>query len=139
MRSTSNNSAQVSEETFALPVGLLIGDVLAFLIFVIVGRTSHGFTNDWLINIVRIVTPFLIGWFVASFPLGAYRADLLQHPGSLMGRSVMAWLIGSGIAFALRAFLFQNNVTIPFALTSIAFTGLFLLGWRAVYLWWYNR
>lgn len=139
MRSTSNDSTQMPNGTLALPLALLIGDVLAFLIFVILGRASHGFSGDWLINVARIVTPFLIGWFVAAFPLGVYRADLLHQPGTAMFRTVLAWLVGNGIAFALRAYLFQNNVTIPFALTSIAFTGLFLLGWHAVYLWWYNR
>jgi hypothetical protein len=139
MQSISNQPVEPGRRLFSLPAALVIGDVLALLIFVIVGRLSHGFTSDWLINVVRIVTPFLIGWFVVAIPVGAYRSDLLTSPGQLMLRSAAAWIVGNLIAFAVRAFLFQNNVTIPFALTSVAFTGLFLLGWRAVYLWWYNR
>jgi hypothetical protein len=122
-----------------VPVALIIGDLLAFLFFVVLGRASHGFTNDWLINVARIVTPFLIGWFVAAIPLGAYQVERLYEPRFFLVRTVMAWILGILAAFALRAFLFGNNVTLPFALTTIAFTGLFVVGWRAVYLWWYNR
>lgn len=139
MYTTSDDSAQRTGRQAAFPPALLIGDVLALLVFVVVGRLSHGFTGDWLSNVVRIAAPFLIGWFVAAFPLGAYRPDLLHRPGLLLLRTAPAWLVGNGLAFALRAFLFQDNVTLPFALTSMAFTGLFLLGWRAVYLWWINR
>ncbi|MCB0115959.1 MAG: DUF3054 domain-containing protein, partial [Caldilineaceae bacterium] len=123
----------------SVPVALVVGDVLALLIFVIIGRLSHGFTSDWLINVARIATPFLIGWFVVAFVVGAYRADLLTSPASMMARAAAAWIVGDLLAFAIRSFVFQNNVTLPFALTSVAFTGLFLLGWRAVYLWLYNR
>ncbi len=139
MQSASNHPVKPGRRLFSWPLALLIGDVLALLIFVIIGRLSHGFTSDWLLNVARIVTPFLIGWFVVAIPVGAYRADLLTSPGSLMARAAVAWIVGDLLAFALRALLFQDNVTMPFALTSVAFTGLFLLGWRAVYLWWYNR
>jgi hypothetical protein len=131
----SSNKTLLSQ----VPVALLIGDVLAFLFFVILGRASHGFTNDWLINVARIVTPFLMGWFIVALPIGAYRGDLLKNPKALLGRSTVAWLLGVLIAFGLRAYIFGNNVTLPFALTTIAFTALFVIGWRAVYLWWYNR
>jgi hypothetical protein len=138
MQSISNHPVEPAR-IFSLPAVLLIGDVLALLIFVIIGRLSHGLTDDWLLNVARIATPFLIGWFVVAIPAGAYRANRLTSPGWLLGRTAIAWLVGNGIAFALRALIFQNNVTLPFALTSVAFTGLFLLGWRACYLWWYNR
>jgi hypothetical protein len=139
MQSLSNNAPHTPYQVASLPIALLIGDLLAFTIFVIVGRLSHGFTSDWLINVVRILTPFLIGWLVVAIPVGAYRVEGLRKPGWLLARTAAAWLLGNGIAFALRALIFQNNMTWPFALTSIAFTGLFILGWRACYLWWYNR
>lgn len=139
MQSVSKPPVNSDAPLLSLPPVLVIGDVLALLIFVIIGRLSHGFTNDWLINVARIATPFLIGWFAVALLIGAYRADLLRAPTALLWRSAVAWIVGDLLAFALRAFLFQNNVTLPFALTSVAFTGLFLLGWRAVYLWWHNR
>lgn len=121
------------------PLILALGDGIALLSFVILGRISHGFTSDWIVNVLRISTPFLLGWFVLALLLGAYRLDLLSRPSVMMGRSALAWIGGNLVAFAIRAWFFQNNVTLPFALTSIAFTGLFLLGWRALYLWWVNR
>lgn len=136
MQSTTQ---QHSTSLFSAPAALLIGDVLAFLFFVILGRISHGFTSDWLINVARIATPFLIGWFVVALGVGAYRRDRLRHPAAFLGWSALAVLAGDGVAFLLRSLLFQNNVTLPFALTTLAFTMLFVLGWRGIYAWWYNR
>ncbi|MBX2997937.1 MAG: DUF3054 domain-containing protein [Caldilineaceae bacterium] len=60
MQSLSNRP-HTPYQVASLPIALLIGDLLAFTIFVIVGRLSHGFTSDWLVNVARILTPFLIG------------------------------------------------------------------------------
>ncbi len=90
-----------SPSPLAAPLTLAIGDGVALLVFVILGRISHGFTNDWLINVARIVTPFWIGWFALALLLGVYRADLLPKPASLMARSALAWVGGNLVAFAL--------------------------------------
>lgn len=114
---------------------LAAGDVTAFLLFVVLGRVSHGLTNDWILNIARIATPFLLGWFVFALPLAAYRLPAQSESTRFLARSLLALLAGNLLAFAIRWFLFQDNVTVPFALTTLAFTGLFVLGWRLVYLW----
>ena len=139
MKSLSQPGIGDARSVFSAPVALVVGDILAFLLFVVVGRISHGFTSDWLVNVARIATPFLIGWLVVSLPIGAYRASRLAAPASFLGLSIVAVLAGDLVAFFLRAVLFQNNVTVPFALTTLAFTTLFVVGWRAVYVVWYNR
>ncbi|MEZ4633482.1 MAG: DUF3054 family protein [Caldilineaceae bacterium] len=59
-----------------MPVALVVGDVLALLIFVIIGRLSHGFTSDWLDQCGKVSPrPSWIGWFVVAFVVGAYRAS----------------------------------------------------------------
>lgn len=109
------------------------------LFFVVIGRLSHGMTTDWLVNLARIATPFVLGWLAAAFLLGAYRPYLWRTPGPFLVRSVAAWLLGNGFAFLLRHYLMGDRVTMPFALTSIAFTGLFLLAWRLIFLVWPSR
>jgi len=106
------------------------------LLFVVIGRISHGMTNDWLVNLLRIATPFVLGWAVAAIVVGAYQPGLWRKPAGFLARSAAAWLLGNGLAFLLRHFLMQDRITLPFALTSIAFTGLFLLAWRIVFLIW---
>lgn len=118
---------------------LAAGDLAMLLIFVVIGRLSHGFTNDWLVNVLRIATPFVLGWAAAALITGVYRANLWQQPSQFLARSAAAWLLADGLAFLLRHFLMADRVTMPFALTSIAFTGLFLLTWRIVFMVWQTR
>jgi len=44
-----------------------------------------------------------------------------------------------GLAFLLRHFLMNDRITLPFALTSIAFAGLFLRAWRIAFLVWHTQ
>ncbi|RME58845.1 MAG: DUF3054 domain-containing protein [Caldilineae bacterium] len=128
-----------SSNTPSTTITLLVGDVVMLLLFVVVGRLSHGLTQDWIPNIARIATPFLIGWLVAAFAVGAYRENLVDRPMAFLARSALAWLVGDALGFLLRAFVFQDIVIRPFALATLAFTGLFLLGWRCIFLIWARR
>ena len=109
------------------------------LLFVVLGRISHGMTSDWLINLLRIATPFVVGWAIAALITGAYRSQLWHRPTDFLARSAAAWLLGNGLAFLLRYFVMQDRITLPFALTSVAFTGLFLLAWRIAFLVWQTQ
>ncbi|MCL4832883.1 MAG: DUF3054 family protein [Caldilineaceae bacterium] len=118
---------------------LVIGDLLMLLLFVVLGRISHGMTSDWLINIARIATPFVVGWAITALAVGAYRPQLWHRSTDFLLRSAAAWLLGNGLAFLLRYFVMQDRITLPFALTSVAFTGLFLLVWRIAFLIWQTQ
>ena len=115
---------------------LIVGDLLAFLTFVILGRIVHADSGpaDWLLNAPRIAAPFLLGWTVAATILGAYpRAAQLSSSRFLLV-SLAALLAGDLIAFAVRAYVFSDPVTLPFVLTSLAFTTLLVVGWRVLYI-----
>jgi len=118
---------------------LVAGDVLALVIFVVLGRISHGFTSDWLLNLARILTPFLLGWFIAAWLAGAYRTEFVTQPTVFLGRTGVSWLIGIPLGLLFRRVLFQNSVALSFALTTLIFTALFLIGWRAILVWRLNR
>jgi hypothetical protein len=118
---------------------LVVGDILALFMFVIVGRLSHDMTSNWLINIARIATPFLLGWFAVGVLAGAYQARLLSRPAMFLRRSALTWLLGIGLGFVFRAVLFGDGVPPIFILVILTFTGLFLLGWRSLFIWWANR
>ena len=118
---------------------LASGDLLMLLLFVVLGRISHGMTSDWLVNLLRIATPFAAGWAIAALVAGAYDPFLWRRPTQFLVRSAAAWLLGNGLAFLLRHFVMQDRITLPFALTSIAFIGLFLLTWRIAFLVWQTQ
>lgn len=138
MKSSPQSIESSSRSAWQLPV-LVVGDLLMLLLFVVLGRVSHGMTSDWLVNVLRIATPFVVGWAAAALISGAYLPQLWHKPADFLTRSAAAWLLADGLAFALRRFVMQDRITLPFALTSVAFTGLFLLAWRIAFLIWHTQ
>ncbi len=124
------------ENTLAL---LVVGDILAFLAWVVAGLSSHRMGTNVVANLVRVVAPFLIGWFVVAPFAGAYRRDLLQRPRAFLGRSALAWLLGVGLGLALRARPFGSGFVPAFAAVTYVVTGVFVLGWRGVFVWLWRR
>ncbi|MBA3943499.1 MAG: DUF3054 domain-containing protein [Herpetosiphonaceae bacterium] len=115
----------------SLPV-LVAGDVLAVLLFVVVGRASHHEDGSWLFNLARIGSPFLLGWFAVAPFTGAYQLPPPRR-GLWLRRSALTWLLGIGFGLVLRRFLFRDLVPPTFAVITLIFTGIFLLGWRTVF------
>ena len=118
----------------SLPV-LLAGDVLALLAFVLVGLSSHQMTSGVVANVTRIAAPLLIGWFAAVLLVGAYRLPAPGTRGDFLRRSALAWLLGIGLGLLLRNTVFGSNFSPVFAIITLVFTGLFLLGWRTAFAW----
>ena len=127
---SSNLSASVSTRV------LIVGDLLAFLAFVVLGRIVHASSGpaDWLLNAPRIGAPFLLGWALAATFLGAYPRPLTRSPRRFLLASLAAVLVGDLIAFVLRAYAFSDPVTLPFVLTALAFSTLIVVGWRFLYI-----
>ncbi|CAA9294263.1 MAG: hypothetical protein AVDCRST_MAG26-4335 [uncultured Chloroflexia bacterium] len=124
------------ENTLAI---LIAGDVVAFLGWVVAGLSSHRMGTNIVANLARVVAPFLIGWFVVAPFTGAYRRDLLRNPRAFLGRSALAWLLGVGLGLALRARPFGSGFVPAFAAVTYAVTGVFVLGWRAAFVWLWQR
>ncbi len=115
----------------SLPV-LVAGDVLAVLLFVVVGRASHHEDGSWLFNLARIGSPFLLGWFAVAPFTGAYQLPFPRR-ALWLRRSALTWLLGICFGLVLRRFLFRDLVPPTFAVITLIFTGIFLLGWRTVF------
>lgn len=114
---------------------LAIGDLLALVVFVILGRIVHAGSGpiDWLANAPRIAAPFLLGWVIAAPVFGAYARATAPWTGRLLLNSAFTLIAADLIAFAVRRYLFSDSVTVPFVLTAFAFTALLVLGWRLVF------
>lgn len=118
-----------------LRVMLVIGDAIALLVFAGIGRLSHGETAAPG-EIIGTAAPFLLGWFLASPWLGAYRvADDTGEVAtkSFLGRSMVAWLVAWPISLALRALFMQREIPISFAITTFLFNSILLMGWRSAF------
>lgn len=119
---------------------LAAGDVLTFLLFAALGRSQHQEAQT-LGAVANTAAPFILGWLAVAPWLGAFgRAGraATTRPTSLLRRTALAWLIAWPVGLALRALLWHRDVPPTFALITLAFNMLVLLGWRgavAALLW----
>lgn len=114
---------------------LAAGDLIALLLFVVVGQADHNTLNQSnpilgaLPNLVALAIP----WLIVAFLLQAYPRNQTSL-AQFMGRSALAWLIAAPLGLWLRSIL-QNRSTIPipFMIVTLLVGGLMILGWRLVF------
>ena len=112
---------------------LVIGDVLCFLIFAALGRSSHGEASGFaaIPQIIIKALPFIAGWFLVSPFVGAFRQKILAQPRSMVIRTALAWLLAWPVAMLLRGIFVDHGVPpFSFALIVLLFNLLLLLIWR---------
>lgn len=131
---SSQSGIDIPKNWYSVGV-LATGDLLALVVFVILGRIVHDGSGpiDWLANAPRIAAPFLLGWVVAAPVFGAYARASAASTGRFLLNSALTLIAADLIAFAVRGFLLSDSLTVPFVLTAIAFTALLVLGWRLVF------
>ena len=100
-------------------------DVDAILLFVLIGRRSHDEGGNFLVETGKVAASFLIalsvGWLIAQ----AWRAPRSARTGLI----VWATTVAGGMA--LRP-VFGRDVPVSFVIVTAIFTGVFLMGWRAI-------
>lgn len=115
---------------------LLLGDLLALLVFVYIGERDHGTIDAahpiW--GVLSVSAPFVLVWLLAGWWLGAFRWEDDLTLSRFLARSLHVWLLAAPLAVLLRALLLGRAV-IPtsFMLATLGFGGLFVLGWRLVF------
>ncbi len=122
---------------------MAFGDLIAIILFVVVGRSSHGFTETR--NTVRVVldtaVPMMVGWMLAGMALGGYRGTALYPLGRVVWRTLLVGAVGGPLGVALRALWLHRPVLWSFVLVATGTSTLFLLVWRLGWsrvrrLWW---
>ena len=110
---------------------LLLGDGLALLVFTVGGIVFHHVPGQVLAQAARIGLPFLVGYLLTAFLLGAMRRPA---SGKLFAaRSVLALVAGIALGVLLRMVVEGHPPTVSFVLVTLAFNGSLLMLWRAVY------
>ncbi|HEY1012944.1 MAG TPA: DUF3054 domain-containing protein [Herpetosiphonaceae bacterium] len=109
---------------------LALGDCAVFGLFALIGRRSHGDAAP-IVDIARIAAPFAIAWLATAPWAGLYREPLIREPRRAAGRAALAWLAAGPIGLALRSLVFGSEFKPTFAITTMLFNLLLLLGWRA--------
>jgi Protein of unknown function (DUF3054) len=112
---------------------VLIGDILVFLIFSVIGTYSH----EDLLGIGKVIwtaLPFILSWFLIAPFLGAFRRELMTQPKAMALRTMNAWLVAWPLSVALH-FVFEWHVisiisTVSFAIVALITNAIFLFVWR---------
>ena len=109
-----------SPALISLAAGL---DAAALLLFVVIGRASHG---EGLWGVLGTWWPFLAGLVVAWLLIRAWRTPL-----QIGWTGVGIWLITVTVALLLRVASGQGVQT-SFVIVTFLVVGAFLLGWRLI-------
>lgn len=140
------------------PYILLAGDLIALILFVVVGQRDHELVNEQnpvlgvLLSTLYFAVPYVVtGLFLQAFsPLDIGNHNLGDHNPlkgagghpyiEFFGRWFNAWLVAAPLGVLIRAFVLGRAV-IPtlFIVAGMGFGGLFMLVWRvafAVVIWW---
>ncbi|GAA1792812.1 DUF3054 domain-containing protein [Agromyces lapidis] len=106
-------------------VGAFFVDAVLVVLFVMIGRRSHGESVD-LAGVVHTGWPFLValvvGWLVSL----AWRRPLAIWP-----TGVVVWAVTVAGGLGLRV-LTGEGAAIAFVIVATVTLALFLLGWRAI-------
>lgn len=131
---TPPTSASHEQQKRWLPV-LLAGDVITFIVFAIIGRSSHGEAAglNAAFEVLKTAAPFIAGWLLVAPWLGVYRPRPERGTGFFLWRTWLAWFATLPVALALRALLLQREVPMSFAIVTFIANTVLLLGWRGAF------
>jgi hypothetical protein len=102
-----------------------VADVGCVLLFVVIGRASHS-KGETLAGVASTSWPFLGG-----LALGWLTARAWRRPLAIVPAGLGAWLGTVALGNLLRVLAGQSTA-FAFILVTVAFLGLFMLGWRLV-------
>jgi hypothetical protein len=119
-----NNSKTPRRDWF-----VLIGDLICFLVFAVLGLRSHedGITAG---GILRAAVPFQTGWLVVSLLMRRHRSPVSSSDAQTV---VQTWVPAWAIGLVLRTAIFDRSFAPTFAVVSLLVNAVLLLLWRAVF------
>ncbi|GAA2070807.1 DUF3054 domain-containing protein [Actinomadura alba] len=100
-------------------------DLCCVIVFVVIGRSSHDEAGS-LAGAATTAWPFLVGMAAGWAASRAWR-----NPAGLVPVGVAVWLATVALGMVLRAVSGQGTA-LAFAVVSLIFLGVTMLGWRAV-------
>lgn len=109
-------------------------DLLAILAMFWAGQLRHGIDPLAMpMRYLGTLGPFLVGWLVASYAVGAYGRRTLDGYRDAVVPVVVAWFVGNAIGQGLRSTsLFHGGTGLAFFLVMFGFVGAALVLGRVV-------
>ena len=104
-------------------------DVLAVVVFVIMGRSSHH-EDASISDTLSVIAPFLIGLALAWGATRAWRTPFAPFP-----TGIQIWLVTAATGLLLRRFVFDRSTALAFVIVGSVFLLGALVGWRMIAEW----
>jgi len=104
-------------------------DVLAVVVFVVMGRNSHH-EDGSLGDTLSVIAPFLIALAVGWVATRAWLKPLEPVP-----TGIQLWLATAAGGLLLRRFAFDRSTAMAFVIVGSVFLLIALVGWRMVAEW----
>jgi hypothetical protein len=101
-------------------------DVLAVLLFVIIGRRNHHEGGNVVLGALRVAAPFLIALAVGWGTTRAWRTPMALRTGMRL------WVCTVVLGLLLRRTVFDRGTAIAFVIVTTITLAVLLVGWRAV-------
>ncbi|MEI8238112.1 MAG: DUF3054 domain-containing protein [Actinomycetota bacterium] len=108
-------------------------DVVAIVVFVILGRSSHHESGGFIASTLKVAAPFLLALLA-----GHALSKSWKSPGA-PSTGVIIWVTTLVLGMLLRRFAFGRSTALAFIIVASLFIGLFVVGWRVACEWWSNR
>ncbi len=103
----------------------IIGDLVAVLIFVVIGTRNHNTDTDFA-GVVKVALPFVIAVLVAWLVLRPLATPLESET------AIKLWLIVIPVAILLRRFAWDESTAGTFVIVATAFICAEFVAWRAL-------
>lgn len=112
-------------------IGVLVGDLVLLVLFVVLGLLQHGqpVTGS---DIIVTVAPFVIAWLVVGWLMGAFKLTAVRSVGAAFKTVVLSWIVAGLAGILLRHWVFQLGIALPFIIVALAFNLVTLSVWRVV-------
>jgi hypothetical protein len=117
---------------------LVLGDCTVFLLFALLGLSSHeeGVT---LKGIVRNAVPFGAAWVLFAWLVGLYRPGWQHSEDVLLQKLITTWLPAWFVGLALRSLYVWRWPVPAFGAVVLVTVGVLLVLWRTLAAWLLNR
>ncbi len=114
---------------------LAAGDAVALMVFAAIGRRSHDEAAGIAaaLALVGTAAPFVAGWLIAAWPLGAFRDGGTATAGEMARTTLVAWTAAFPIAAAIRAVALWHVSPWTFYVVAYLFSLLMLTAWRTAF------
>lgn len=111
---------------------LVVGDTVALVMFVYVGRAHHG-DSSFDLDVLKTAAPFLVAWLGVSPLLGAYTRAATSTVAETVKIFVRSWAIAVPMGIALRGVVTEHVPPAVFSAITLASTFVIVGSWRVAY------